>query len=295
MRNLIYRRNLEKGQVLLIVVLTMVVALTVGLSVASRVSTELRISKQNEESQRAFQAAEAGIQQSLRNQQPNTGDVNLGNSASFNSGFKAEAGKTILVNSGIEVDQDTGADVWLSQYNSNPASNFGEPRLTGSANIYWGKVGTASETQDQCTSSSGGSSPDPKVAPAIEVVVLQQPTSGLSIQKFVYDANCSGRLPGAIAAEVGPHTVNIGGVARQFLYKSPASNLIAYNKGLVMKVIPIFNSTEIAVVDTSNDFPTQGNVIESTGTSGDTVRKIKYYTSLPQLPIEVFPYSILSQ
>ena len=47
----------------------MIVALTVGLSIAARIVTELKISKQNEESQRAFQAAEAGIQQTIQRQE----------------------------------------------------------------------------------------------------------------------------------------------------------------------------------------------------------------------------------
>jgi hypothetical protein len=33
----------------------------------------------------------------------------------------------------------------------------------------------------------------------------------------------------------------------------------------------------------------------STGTSGDTVRKVVYFQSYPQLPLEIFPYSLLSQ
>jgi len=61
-----YGKNNENGQILLIVVITMIVALTVGLSIASRTVTELRLSRQNEESQRAFNAAEAGIDRVLK-------------------------------------------------------------------------------------------------------------------------------------------------------------------------------------------------------------------------------------
>ena len=57
---------------LLVVVLTMIVALTVGLSLASRTITNMKISKQNEESQRAFQAAEAGIELAKESTQHST-------------------------------------------------------------------------------------------------------------------------------------------------------------------------------------------------------------------------------
>lgn len=55
----------NRGQVALVVVLAMVVLLTIGLSVISRTVTDIRISKETEESTRAFSAAEAGIEEAL--------------------------------------------------------------------------------------------------------------------------------------------------------------------------------------------------------------------------------------
>ena len=65
----------RQGQMLLVVVLTMIVALTVGLSVVSRTITNLRISRQSEESQRAFQAAEAGIEKTIESGSPSSIDL----------------------------------------------------------------------------------------------------------------------------------------------------------------------------------------------------------------------------
>jgi Tfp pilus assembly protein PilX len=56
----------EKGQMLLIVVLIMVVALTVGLSIAARSLVNLKIATDDENSQRAFSAAEAGIERLIK-------------------------------------------------------------------------------------------------------------------------------------------------------------------------------------------------------------------------------------
>ena len=55
----------KPGQVLILVLLVVVVALAVGLSVASRNITNVRTSTQTEESQKAFSAAEAGIESIL--------------------------------------------------------------------------------------------------------------------------------------------------------------------------------------------------------------------------------------
>ena len=62
MKNL---RN-QRGQALLIVVLVMAVALTIGLAVVSRSITDIKISRQEEESARVFSVAEAGIEEALK-------------------------------------------------------------------------------------------------------------------------------------------------------------------------------------------------------------------------------------
>lgn len=289
------KRYSEKGQILLIVVLAMVVALTVGLSIASRIVTELKISKQNEESQRAFQAAEAGIQQTLKSGTPGTPITQSfsSNNSSFQSSIvnTGENSNEIDVNAGIDVDQDSGADVWLSTYNPDIALNYSNPMgCSGScsavnATIYWGDTSDpAPNGQSDCSSGSSGNS----VAPAIEVVILYD-KSDPKISKYVFD--CGGRIPGATAADnAGPYNVTVNGENKSFRYRG----VINFTEGLVMKVIPIFNSTKIAIQSAEN-FPKQGSEVTSTGTSGETQRRIKYFTSLPQLPIEVFPYSILSQ
>src|SRR3989338_1032652 len=55
----------RRGQILILIILIVVVALAVGLSVASRNITNLRTSTQTEHSQRAFTAAEGGIEDVL--------------------------------------------------------------------------------------------------------------------------------------------------------------------------------------------------------------------------------------
>jgi len=57
---------IKKGQAALIVLLVVAVALGLGLSTISRSTTELKISKQEQEASRAFNAAEAGIEEALR-------------------------------------------------------------------------------------------------------------------------------------------------------------------------------------------------------------------------------------
>jgi len=59
------RRGKPTGQALLVILLIMAVALTIGLAITSRTVTDVEISGKTEEAARAFSAAEAGIEESL--------------------------------------------------------------------------------------------------------------------------------------------------------------------------------------------------------------------------------------
>lgn len=277
----------QRGQILLIVVLTMIIALTVGLSIASRIVTELRLSRQNEESQRAFQAAEAGIEQTLRQEQSISSAVNFDeNNASFTTTYTSEGGASILLNNGLEVDQTVGADVWLSDYSSDPELLFGNPMGGGAAvsvTIYW-----RSPEQTSCLQGAGKS-----IAPAIEISVLSGDKEDPSLSRYVVEASGCSRIPGVAQGTSGNYSIGES--------QTPFRNsfTISITDGLIMKVIPIYNSGLIGVTAISNGnaiaFPAQGSIVESVGAAGNTVRKVTYFRSFPQLPLEVFPYSILSQ
>lgn len=289
-------RSDQSGQILLIVVLTMIVALTVGLSIAARVVTELKLSKQNEESQRAFQAAESGIQQTLE-RGDDVGNVPLDNNSSFSTVFLKDEGPSIVMNNGIEVDQSIGADVWLSDYSATSTALFDNSMGTGAPvpiRMYWGDP-----AQSSCVSGGGDT-----VAPAIEVVLLKGPVGNPSIQKNVFEACAppNHRIENAISGDSSSSPISFGGSTFRYWADlvfdgSPLSD------GLIMKVIPIFNSSKVGFEYRDADppdnppvvFPGQGSIVESTGVAGDTVRKVIYYQSYPQLPLEIFPYSIISK
>ncbi|OIP57348.1 MAG: hypothetical protein COX79_01235 [Candidatus Levybacteria bacterium CG_4_10_14_0_2_um_filter_36_16] len=273
--------NGNRGQVLLIVVLTTIVSLTVGLTIVSRTITNLKISKQNEESQRAFQAAEGGIEQALSSAQtgnPSLLTQNFSNSSSSDTKttvISAEGGNNILLNNGESVDQDSGMDVWLSTY-----PDYSSP-TTGDVTIFWSNQDIQlSGSPEKCGKTDGSS-----VHSALEVVLLSGSVTSPTFTKKVFDP-CA-RIPSSdIYDNVTKQTV--GGIT--FNYQAT----ISVTNGLIMKVIPIYNSTKIAV-GSSVALPSQGSLIESTGTSGDTVRKVVYYSSYPQIPLEIFPYSVISQ
>lgn len=265
----VYDKVMKKnsGQVLLIVVITMIVALTASLSLISRTITNLKISKQNEDSQRAFQAASAGIDRYI-NAASGTRLTTLNNS-SVTTSITTIQGSNLLLNNGDPVDQDRGIDVWLSNY-----PNYSGPLYTGTITMYWG-----SSNQTLCGLGSNAK-------PAIELVILSGSVLSPSVSKQVYDG-CPGRVTGTVPTSPSP-----GGILSGVTFNSSAD--ISVINGLIMKVIPLYNSTIIGLKG-NTVFPSQGKVIQSMGTSGDSARKIIYFESYPQIPNEIFPYAILSQ
>lgn len=105
----------DSGQVLLLVVITMMVALAAGLALVSRMTINLKLSKQNQDSQKAFQAASAGIEKYI-NSTGGTTINGLNNSSTVTTKVDSITGSEFLLNNGNPVDQDRGIDVWLSSY-----------------------------------------------------------------------------------------------------------------------------------------------------------------------------------
>lgn len=273
-------KNSQNGQILLIVVLSMVVALSVSLSIASRTISNLRISKQSEESQRAFQAAEAGLERAVR--QVSTGGDAVGNGFSgdltnntdFSVDIQPESGVDIQLNGGDLVERAVGIDVWMSAY-----PDYASP-YTGQVRLYWGSTG-------QDCAASGDSYPS-----ALEVLLIYGNKNSPQLYREVFDP-CSGRINGSTTVET--ITGGIEHAGNRYQYRATFPSAGSMTNGLLFKVIPIYNSTRIGLEGLNGALPSQGSVITSTGKSGDTVRKIQYFQSFPQIPNELFPYAIVSQ
>lgn len=268
----------SKGQVLLIVVVTMIVALTAGLTIASRTITNLRLSNQNEESQRAFQAASAGIERFLN---ATTGSEGTGDfeDATFETTVLTQDADEYLLNNGAAIDQDRGMDIWLSAH-----PDF-STQYNGSFTLHFG-IDTSENTQS-CSVTTGRN-----VMPALEIVMLTGSVSNPSLSKYVYDP-CATRRSFNNFANPGSSGATIEGVDMQH-----STAVINVTNGLVARVIPIYNSAVIGInwaPSGGAPIPIQGKLLESTGQAGETQRKIVYFESLPQIPVEVFPYVIMSQ
>lgn len=261
----------EQGQVLLITILTMVVALTVGLSVVSRSIVQIKTAKDEADSQKAFSAAEAGIEQVLKSGNP-ISNQSLGNNASIsNVSVNTIQTSKFLVNNGAQVSQDEGSDVWLSTY-----PTYQNP-WTGRIRLYWG-------TASPCTDA------------AMEALVISQAGTSYIMTHYAYDP-CTSRSnsAGGNNFSTGANTPGtINGVSLNYSFPIDVTN------GILIRVIPLYTNTTVGISGFTNNtesvaqaLPSQGQIITATGVSGNTQRSISYFQGYSQVPSELF-YSLFS-
>lgn len=258
----------QRGQIVLIVVLVMTVILTVGLSVATRTITNLRVTEEEEQSQRAFSAAEAGIEQALKSGQ-GLENLDLGNNTTVSKvTINQVQGDTLLMNNGNPVLKNDGVDVWLSTY-----PDYADPRFTGQLTVYWG------DPDHQCNQS-----PQSNSQAALEIVVLSNSPSDPRATHYVFDGCAARRNANNFTAPVNGGTLN--GVTYQ------NSRTISIGSGLIARITPLYAATPIAVRTTS-PLPAQGDLIESVGVSGESQQKISLFRGYPKLPNELFMHILL--
>lgn len=260
-------KNSEKGQVLLIVVLAMVVALTVGLSVVSKSITNLRTSTEEANSQKALAAAEAGVEQAIKNG-VSIAERSFTNDTTYTTTISQVLGTSFLLNGGNPVTQDGGIDLWLSTYSENKANIYGDPKWSGELTIKWGI------SADPCTNA------------ALEVALISGTKESPQVRRFAYDP-CAARTGSNRFAAAPLVRSSISG--KEFFYEAR----ISISSGLIAKLVPIYANTPIGVSG-STALPLQGSTITSVGKSGGTERKINVFQGYPEIPSEYFLYNLLS-
>jgi type II secretory pathway pseudopilin PulG len=279
----------ERGQILLVIVLVMIVALTIGLSVVTRSVTNLQITSEEESSQRALSAAEAGIEKALQSGKGSSTAVDLKNNSKIdNISVNDISGTSLLVNGGNVVLKDDGGDVWLAPHDAAPSY---QPAYDGAMTVSWGNP------SERCLNGPSNS------AAALEILIIGQRASGGKVlQTYPFDpcnastdfnrvsANgfCTDTTPVSATCpsmQKQTHTVN----GKQFAYRVT----LPVTDGILARMVPLYASTPIAVTS-DRELPSQGVVIESLGSSGNTQRKISVYRGYGKIPVEFFPYGLFS-
>lgn len=287
----------QKGQALLIVLLVMAVVLTIGLSLVSRSITDITISQKEEESARAFSAAEAGIERALieaatggiiSGRYPDTGGEYVVGSAEQLGG-----GPDFILPT--QVASGEVVPVWLVAHDENGdivCDDEDNPCFIGSSlKICWGEEGTL---------------PDSSTTPSIEASVFYKNGLQIKIGRGAFDPNSTRMATNQFASSdsgtctIGStdfafsKTITFGGAAGDL---APRRQRIQDEDGPQIARIRFFYNTDrahpVGVQVTGGNLPPQGTKIVSTGTVGDITRKIEVSRLFEDLP-SVFDSGLFS-
>lgn len=264
----------QGGQVLLIVVLILIIALTVGLSTASRSISNLRLSEEEISSRKALSAAETGIERALTSKSSIAQGTFTNSNATYNATVtEVKQVDTFCLFACNIVSQDEGVTLWLSDYSDDPTKIYLNP-WSGSLDVYWG---------DNALSECGDA--------ALELMVLEGPRSAPTITRYAFDACDARRGQNNFSSD---NDASGGGnrVIEGRRLPHVTSHIDADN-ALLIRIIPVYNDTYVGV-SSSRVFPSQGFKVNSTGTAGDTKKALTVFEPYPQLPAGFFSHSLFS-
>jgi Tfp pilus assembly protein PilX len=279
----------QKGQTLLIVILIMVIMLSIALSVSARIVTTIKTVGDSQLSQRAFYAAEAGIEQASNYGMTASSGLpdgsqrmNVDSQSSYTLSITQLGGaapnNALVLNSGQTASMNHGVDIQLESYDSHSG------QYTGTLQIYWG----SSNATTPCNT--------PGMA-ALETVLLSGTGTTVTSNHATYDPCTARRGAGTLGtnhtlAPTSTGSFTIKGV--QFGYMAS----ITVTNGRLLRIIPLYQDTLIAVqaAGANPTLPIQGQYIVATGTAGTgtgtVTRKITVTRTWPKVPDEVFPFSL---
>ncbi len=259
----------QSGQILLITLLVLSVALTVALSVIGRTTTDVSISSQIEESNRAFSAAEAGIEEALRLGAAPGGTLMLSQSNTTADVTATTVGTTDTYDAGV-AQVGEAKTIWLIPH--DPVT--GDP-------VYAGPGYGPSRTITVCWSNSA----------ALEITVYYEKSGSIGIAKSGYDPTGSAIGYTAASANIG----DICGEGTQLTDYFTTIDFSSYAPDTLymMRIRPKYSQSLIRL-KAQDPLPGLGNEFTSCGSSVPGVtRCIKAYQLYPEPP-DLFDYVLYS-
>lgn len=259
----INKKNI-RGQAVLIVLLSLSVVLIIVLFIMSRSITDISLSSKEENSLRAFSAAEAGIEKALVGlfAVGSTGPISVGD-AEFNANVSNFAEGSSSVVFPLSLKSGESATFWFTRP--------GETAFSGNqAKFCWGTKDTSSSTAE---------------TPAVEVTVYYLESGIYKVARATLDPN-SGRTVSNLFSGATVSLCTIDGEQFQFQSSLNLSSLTSLQYATV-KIL--YNNTlghkiGIDVAGSGSILPSQGVKIDSQGSASDSNRRIEAYQLHPVAP-----------
>lgn len=282
----------QKGQIIVIVLLVTLIALSLGLVVTQKTITDVTTSTQNDQASRAFSAAEAGIERAYTLSPgvtatiPPTDFDNQASADNIQASNSLPSGTDALEYPPI--GREAVANFWLSQAGNPDVSSY-----TGSTvNLYFGN--------------STQSPSEPK--PAVEITFFYKDGSG-NFQSFseFYDsdstrATTNGFTPASLNGSVNIFNLTTFTPGQASTFYAYVPNVSIY-PGVCSGCNPILARVRL-LYSTSNQkialgpvgtqtLPAQANAYQSTGKAGQSQKSLKVFKESYVVP-HFFDFAIFS-
>lgn len=272
------RNKSQAGQAVLIVLLSLSVVLIIVLYILSRSVTDISLSTKEENSMRAFSAAEAGIERALVIGS-SISETTIGD-ATFTAGVTNFGTSQNALVYPISLKSGEITNFWFSR----PA----ETAFTGSsAKICWGTAGTSASTSE---------------TPAVEVSVYYLTGGTYRVARTVLDPNTGRTATNSFStASASSCTVSGETFAFQSTVDFATLGIASYATPDVLQYMTVkllYNTATphkvgIDVSASGSVLPSQGIKVNSSGTFGDSNRSIEVYQLHPVAP-SVFMNAVYS-
>jgi len=256
------RKTSKNGQVVLIVLLIMSVILVVGLSIASRSVTDIKISQQSQEAARALWVAQAGLEEAIKLNQPiGAGEKQpLGGVEYSVSKVGIGAGQEFVFPGSVAADEAT--TFWLINHDDSGEISSEKFPGGGKLTFFWGKEGAPN---------------DADTTPALEAILIFE-DSGKKTKHYVYDPNSSRRSSSTHFDSPSASACSAFGDGTKFAFCSDEVTIPDGTPYLVrLKLLFNTNVSHPVGVKGNADFPQQGSCYESSATIAESgvTRKLR--------------------
>jgi Tfp pilus assembly protein PilX len=249
--NLKFKIEKNKGQIALVVLAIMAIALTTTVSVSQRVINDLRVSYQQQESAKAFLGAEAGMEEALRRLKSGEEIAQIDTEQIAESVGISEIVVNAPVTQGggeefnypITLQPGQTAVIWLRDHNSDGTLNESAGYDGTSINFCW------------------------QTGAAVEVIYFYRSGGNYSIRRFAFDTNETRRS--------GENHFSAPGLGSCADLSVGATLDLTAGTPLFLVARPFYQSTQVTVEGLPGQtIPVQGAELTSAGSVAQGATKI---------------------
>lgn len=254
----------QRGQVLLVTLMVLAVALSVGLTAIFTARSSSQSTKLEDDSQRALVAAEASVRAALQSQgQVTLGAGNLDAFTGITGGATLAAASTSTSFTSPSLLTDEQYTFYLGNYTVGVPPTFG------------------ASTAENVTICFGTGS----VQPALDIALLKG--SGASTTVIRYAVDPQGRLSNVTTGTPGCASTSADASQFSRSYTIPAADI--GNASTLLLVKTLYAPSKILIYRASTPLPPQGvNITSEATTQTNVTKKVRVFQSYPQIPAEVF-------